>query len=292
MANTASSPAAARWRPDVDVRFICRIASSICVLVAALAIFSGSASTVRAEDGGWLLAFEQGEFDKAVALMRPAAEQGDMRAQYRLGLILDFGLGVPMDLTEAAHWYRQAAAQGNSEARIALGRLFERGGVAAAEGSVSAAWFRLTAQQPGAALKPELQLPGASEPANAASEFGNWLKGVSGQPLSGPPGVIAQVPDATIAIAVPELRDQARRGDVAAQLRLAGAYYGGAAGLAPDVVRAFLWYSLAVSSAVGEERRRALSYRQALERKMSVTQIREALDRVRDCHGPAVIACD
>ena len=49
-------------------------------------------------------AYRAGDYETAVRLYRPLAEQGDYRAQYDLGLIYDKGLGVPQDYKEAAKW--------------------------------------------------------------------------------------------------------------------------------------------------------------------------------------------
>jgi len=40
-----------------------------------------------------------------------AAEQGKADAQYSLGLMYEFGNGVPQSSKEAAKWYRKAATQ-------------------------------------------------------------------------------------------------------------------------------------------------------------------------------------
>lgn len=291
-ATAASRPIAALRPQHVVDRVICHLLYNIRILSAAVVLLTFSAATAGSTEPTWLSVFEQGDFATAITLLRPAAEDGDARAQYRLGLIFDFGLGTPVDLIEAARWYRAAAGQANTEARIALGRLYERGGDALAERSAAAAWLRITTQQPGAELAPDLVTAGVADAAGALSEFGQWLRGVSSQPPSSPPGAITQVTDAPLPLPVEYLRDQARRGDAPSQVRLAGIYHAGAAGLPPDIVRAYVWYSLAVASAAGEERRRASGYRQALERRMSAAQVKEALDRAGECLRTKIATCD
>ena len=44
--------------------------------------------------------------------LKVAAEQGDAEAQFSLGVMYDFGEGVPQNDTEAVRWYRMAAEQG------------------------------------------------------------------------------------------------------------------------------------------------------------------------------------
>jgi uncharacterized protein len=53
-------------------------------------------------------------------LTRLAAEQGNAKAQYLLGLFYFDGQGVAQSYTEAAKWFRRAAEQGNDEAQFEL----------------------------------------------------------------------------------------------------------------------------------------------------------------------------
>ena len=46
------------------------------------------------------------------------AEQGDVEAQYSLGIDYDIGSGVQQDEAEAARWYRLAADQGHVGAQF------------------------------------------------------------------------------------------------------------------------------------------------------------------------------
>ncbi len=49
------------------------------------------------------------------------ADQGDASAQFNLGIMCGHGEGVPQDYAEAAKWYRLAAEQGNVKAQFKLG---------------------------------------------------------------------------------------------------------------------------------------------------------------------------
>jgi len=44
-----------------------------------------------------------------VEALRAKAEQGDVSAQFNLGVMYDDGEGVPQDYAEAIRWYRVAA---------------------------------------------------------------------------------------------------------------------------------------------------------------------------------------
>ena len=56
---------------------------------------------------------------ESVKWFRKAAEQGHVVAQYNLGVMYDFGEGVPEDDAEAYAWLNIAAAQGNMRAKEA-----------------------------------------------------------------------------------------------------------------------------------------------------------------------------
>ena len=60
--------------------------------------------------------------DKKEALkwIRKAAEQGDMDAQFLLGVCYSGYEGIPENKTEAVKWFRAAAGQGSEEAQAVL----------------------------------------------------------------------------------------------------------------------------------------------------------------------------
>jgi TPR repeat protein len=72
-------------------------------------------------------AFKQGDYDAALRVWRPLAEQGNAGAQLDLGFMYDHGYGVPQDYQEAITWYRRAADQGNDRAQYNLGHMYDKG---------------------------------------------------------------------------------------------------------------------------------------------------------------------
>jgi S1-C subfamily serine protease len=76
-------------------------------------------------------AYRIGDYEPALELLRPLAEEGIAEAQFTLGFMHAGGLGVPQDYRAAAEWYEQAARQGHPQAQNYLGLLyFEGNGVA------------------------------------------------------------------------------------------------------------------------------------------------------------------
>src|ERR1035437_6848871 len=100
------------------------------VHVAVLAVLAISTGTVFARAdlmGDARVAFEAGHEEEAVKLLAQAAEKGDAKAQFRLGLLYEHGRVVPKDEKKAAEWYAKAVAQGNSKAANNLGTLYRLG---------------------------------------------------------------------------------------------------------------------------------------------------------------------
>jgi TPR repeat protein len=64
---------------------------------------------------------------KAAKWFHMAALQGHGKAQYRLGVLYEKGIGVPQNLKEALKWKRMAAAQGEARAQNHLGVKYAKG---------------------------------------------------------------------------------------------------------------------------------------------------------------------
>ena len=85
------------------------------------------------------------------------AEQGDARAQYRLGHRYYEGNGVTKDYTKAAFWIRKAAEQGNSNAQNDLGYCYKNGNGVPKDYSQAVYWYRKAADQGYAKAKSKLE---------------------------------------------------------------------------------------------------------------------------------------
>lgn len=75
-------------------------------------------------------AYHRGDYATAMREWQPLAEQGQVVAQYQLGLLYANGQGVTKDDAKARQWYEKAAVQGHVEAQVNLGILlmYARGG--------------------------------------------------------------------------------------------------------------------------------------------------------------------
>ncbi len=79
---------------------------------------------VAPEQGAQFMAgvysFDEGDFLTAAEHWRPLAEEGVVEAQYRLGRLYRFGLGVGPDVDLARKWLSAAAARGHKKAAETL----------------------------------------------------------------------------------------------------------------------------------------------------------------------------
>lgn len=97
------------------------------------------------EDG--IAAYERGDYATAYRLMKPLAEKGDAKAQHNLGVMYDYGRGIPQDFSKAREWYRRAAEQGTPEAQHNLGLMYYNGQGIPQNYTEAAKWYRRAADQ-------------------------------------------------------------------------------------------------------------------------------------------------
>jgi uncharacterized protein len=115
-------------------------------IVAALLLGAyGQALAGAFEDA--TAAYKRGEYSKAVELIRPLAEQGDVRAQFNLATIYYNGQGGRQDLPEAAKWFRMAADQGDMQAQRFLGFMYANGKGVARDDREAVKWYGRAAEQ-------------------------------------------------------------------------------------------------------------------------------------------------
>lgn len=85
--------------------------------------------------------------DREIAKTRALAEQGDARAQYRLGYMYGAGRGVGRDYAAALRWYRAAAEKGDPDAEYAVGYIFDTGSGVQQDFSEAMRWYQKAANQ-------------------------------------------------------------------------------------------------------------------------------------------------
>ena len=71
--------------------------------------------------------YDAKNYAAALAKLRPAAEKGHKKAQYRVGRCYDKGYGVEESNEEAVKWYQKSADQGYYKAEYQLARAYVKG---------------------------------------------------------------------------------------------------------------------------------------------------------------------
>jgi len=114
------------------------------------------APAIAADIQKGLDAYLNGDYATAMREWTPLAEQGDLSAQYNLGLLYESGLGVAQDAFEAVKWYRRAAAQGDASAQYNLGVIYDEGHDVPQDYAEAAKWYKLAAEQRDASAQSNL----------------------------------------------------------------------------------------------------------------------------------------
>ena len=118
----------------------------IIIPVLLFSLFLGLPSYSSDFDKG-LTAYNNGDYATALKEWKPLAEEGDVDAQYHLGVLYDNGDGVPQDYKEAVRWYTLAAEQGVAEAQFNLGNMYYDGQGVSVDYKEAVRWFTLAAEQ-------------------------------------------------------------------------------------------------------------------------------------------------
>jgi len=97
------------------------------------------------EDGR--AAYFRKDYSIALGFWRPLAEQGNVGAQFYLGVLYERGQGVPKDYVEGAKWYQRSAEQGDADSQYRLGGLYEAGYGVPQDYVQAHKWYNLAASK-------------------------------------------------------------------------------------------------------------------------------------------------
>lgn len=117
------------------------------VLLALLFSLTMAVSAFGGQFEDAMAAYERSDYATAFRLWKPLAERGEPRAQHNLGVMYDYGRGIPQDSTQALKWYRRAAGQGIPEAQHNLGLMYAYGQGVPPDFPEAAKWYRRAAEQ-------------------------------------------------------------------------------------------------------------------------------------------------
>jgi TPR repeat protein len=103
-----------------------RLSVRALIALLALMILATAGPALAEFNEGWA-AYKRGDYVTALHEWRPLAEQGHAKAQANLGLMYEYGRGVPQNYVRALRWYRLAAEQGDAIALMNLGVMYDQG---------------------------------------------------------------------------------------------------------------------------------------------------------------------
>lgn len=118
-----------------------------------------------------------------------AAEAGHAEAQYSLGVMHANGWGVPMDDVSAVGFYKMAAEQGFAPALTAMGFSYKHGAGVALDYVSAVMWFDISAQRgdlTAAGERDDLAMSMSAEELHSAQQAAlEWLSGFDGDMQAG-----------------------------------------------------------------------------------------------------------
>ena len=208
-------------------------------LLIVLAMFSRS-GIAGLQEG--LDALRKGDYAVAAKELRPLADRGDAEAQYRIGLMYEFGKGFAQDKAQMMVWLGKSAAQGHPAAQTELGVIYATGDGVPQNDVKAVSWFRKGASQGNATAQYNLGLLYAK---------GTGVRNDDAQAISW-------------------FRKAAEQGQLNAQFKLGVAYENGE-GVTKDDVLAYANYAIAARNGYKE----AAQYRDGIAAKLGAAELRE-----------------
>ena len=106
-----------------------------------LALLAGPA--LGSEFRAGLAAYNMGDYRSAVRHWLPLAENRNVKAQNGLAYLYYKGLGVPLDRSVAARWFRAAARQGSPHSQLFLGTMHYYGDGVPKDNTLAYMWCEL-----------------------------------------------------------------------------------------------------------------------------------------------------
>jgi len=115
------------------------------LLVMLMLSFSHAVIADNYEDG--LEAHDKGDFETALRLWTPLAEQGDIEAQFNLGMLYADGKGVAQNYKTAVKLFMLSAEQGDADAQSNLGVMYNNGSGVEQDYKTAVKWYMIAAEQ-------------------------------------------------------------------------------------------------------------------------------------------------
>lgn len=126
----------------------------VAMMMCIVTVIAGCGDDDEKELNAGKAALEIQDYATAFRLLKPLAQDGHAEAQYWVGYMYDWGLGLDEEGAaiyyeeSAIQWYRRAAEQGHADAQYNLGYKYKYGDTVVEEDPVEAEkWLRRAAKQ-------------------------------------------------------------------------------------------------------------------------------------------------
>ncbi len=114
------------------------------ISIGFMILLSGGCAPTPDYEAG-LIAYDAGDYAKALNIFRPLAEQGHTNAQYRLGVMHNKGRGVKRNIPKSIELYRKAAEKNHIDAIYNLAWIYWHGDGISKDHTESAKWAKKAA---------------------------------------------------------------------------------------------------------------------------------------------------
>lgn len=116
------------------------------LIFSAILLLAMLAAPVHANDfEEGLAAIYETDYERALEKLMPLAEHGHPAAQYNIGVMHEWGNGVPKNNTEALKWYKHSAELSHKDAQNNLGAMYSKGEGTEQDFVEALKWFIISA---------------------------------------------------------------------------------------------------------------------------------------------------
>ncbi len=109
------------------LKFVSALGLAIAVIAAAPVGGAVAGDENYAQYRLGLKAYQQGNYDEALAIWQPLADSGYAAAQFNIGMLFQNGVGVDKSITTANDWFQKAVDRDFAPAQLAMGRAYMDG---------------------------------------------------------------------------------------------------------------------------------------------------------------------
>jgi len=228
-------------------------------------------------------AFQNGDYEGALKIWQPKADAGDPDAMTNIGVLYQYGFGLPRSAKKAAEMYEKAAQLGFVMAQYDLANLYYDGNGVDRDRKQAARWYTAAAQ--GGHAKSQFYLAQMyfdGDGVDESKETGfSWLQKASDQGMPdaqhelGRRLIFGDDVTADPAKGADLVLKSAEQRFVKAQILIADCYWKGR-GVAKNPIEAYVWAAQAKDNAKGRDIKRAESLFDDVKSGMNGDQIKAA----------------